>query len=302
MFKRVAFCLTAAAPTLAQQIQELRYRTDAPILQCKKAIGECGGDLEKAIEWLRAKGAADSVKKQGRETAFGTLAVAIPREGSAVSELERPAAIIELGAETDFAVRNAKFALFATDLAADLSAVIGDAEHAQRAPDELLDILSKRTADKKAQLIASLGENITVKKVWSLPLPAAGLPPRYASSSTPNSFTVGKYVHNSTLEAPLVGNIVGIAGLWSYSAGGATVVSAEDADDFAQHLVSHLGDKSDVAAQTFLGSDQTVSQWCKQRVCRLRAGYVFKYGMEAPQLVEPKPVEAPKEHQQQRKP
>lgn len=282
-----------AAPTgaaAAKLIQELRYRTDAPILQCKKAVAECDGDMEKAIAWLRAKGAADSVKKEGRETAFGTLAACIPQSGSAVTPFQRPAAILELGAETDFAVRNEKFAAFASAAAVELGQIIGEAEHSGRTPEELLEMLLTRTTDAKKTLIAALGENVVVKKVWPLPMPEAGLAPRYASIEKPAAFTLGSYVHNSVATAPTVGNIIGIAGLWSYQ-GDSTAVSKGDADDFAQHLVSHLGDKGDVAAQTFLGSDQTVAQWCKQRVCRLRSGLVYKYGMEAAQVIVPKPIE-----------
>uniref|UniRef100_A0A7S1QFW8 Elongation factor Ts, mitochondrial n=1 Tax=Neobodo designis TaxID=312471 RepID=A0A7S1QFW8_NEODS len=291
--RSVARC--AAGSALAKQIQELRYKTDAPILQCKKALGECDGDIEKAIAWLRAKGAADSVKKEGRETAFGTLGVCVAKPGAATrSDLATPAAIIELGAETDFAVRNEKFAAFANELCGSMAEVIGQEEHAGRSDAELLEILQTRSTDAKKALIAALGENVVLKRVWAMPAPEAGLAPRYADDGVaqPTRFVLGSYVHNSSAAAPLVGNIIGLAGCWSYKADGA--LERADVDDFAQHLVSHLGDKSDVAGQAFLGSDQTVSKWCKERACRLRAGFVYKYGMEAPQLVVPKPIEAPK--------
>ena len=295
MFRRNA-CVLAASSGLAKQIQELRYKTDAPILQCKKALGECDGNIDKAIEWLRAKGAADSVKKEGRETAFGTLAACVAPAGAATrSEIACPAAILELGAETDFAVRNEKFTAFAMELSGSMSSIIGKAEHAGRSDEELLEILQKDTLEAKKALIATLGENIVLKKVGSMAAPEAGeVAPRYADEGVaqPTKFVLGKYVHNSTAAAPLVGNIIGLAGCWSYKADGA--LDNGDVDDFAQHLVSHLGDKSDIAGQSFLGSDQTVSKWCKERTCRLRAGFVFKYGMEAPQVVQPRPIEQPK--------
>jgi translation elongation factor EF-Ts len=291
MLRRATLRL-AAPPTTAKLIQELRYRTDAPILQCKQAIADCGGDMEKAIAWLRAKGAADSVKKHGREVAFGTLIACVPRSGSAIAATAQPAAIIEVNAETDFAVRGEKFAAFCGQVSQDLAAIIGDAQHASRSEEELLSILQTQTDDAKKALIASLGENVVLKRVWNITVPQPGLAPRYALVDQPAAFTVGKYVHNSSAACRDVGNIVGIAGLWSYKPD--AKVSQEDADDFAQHLVSHLGDNGDVAAQSFLGTDQTVSQWCKQRVCRLSSGVVHKYGMDAPQVVKPKPVEAPK--------
>jgi hypothetical protein len=274
---------------MAKAIQELRYRTDAPILQCKKALAECDGDMDKAIDWLRAKGAADSVKKEGRETAYGTLAACIPIAGTALTPMARPAAIVEFGAETDFAVRNEKFAAFCTHAANDFREVIGDATHAGRSDGELLEIFQKRNEDAKKTLIAALGENVILKKVWSMPQPEAGLPPRYAPEGVnqPTGVTLGRYVHNSATDSPLVGNIIGLASVWAYGAAG----PQGDADDFAQHLVSHLGDTGDVAQQSFLGSDQTVSQWCKQRTARLRSGFLYKYGMESPQIVVPKAVQ-----------
>ncbi len=92
----------------ASQVKELREKTGAGMLDCKKALTETGGDVEAAVDWLRKKGLAAAAKKSGRVAAEGLVAFAI--EGNA-------SAMIELNAETDFVARNEQFQSLAENTA-----------------------------------------------------------------------------------------------------------------------------------------------------------------------------------------
>lgn len=92
----------------ASQVKELREKTGAGMLDCKKALSESGGDIETAVDWLRKKGLSAAAKKSGRVAAEGLIAVAT--EGN-------KAAVIELNAETDFVARNDQFQALAENIA-----------------------------------------------------------------------------------------------------------------------------------------------------------------------------------------
>jgi elongation factor Ts len=96
-------------------VKELRDRTGAGMMDCKKAIGEADGDLEKAVKVLREKGIAKASKKEGRTTAEGAVAAYIhPGDKLGV--------MIEIACETDFVARTDKFKAFARDLAMHVAA------------------------------------------------------------------------------------------------------------------------------------------------------------------------------------
>lgn len=94
-----------------EKIKLLREKTGAGMVDCKKALDEANGDLEKAIEILRKKGIAKAAKRDDRETKEGMVKFA-------VSDDSKKAIIIEFGAETDFVVRNEQFQKFAEDVVA----------------------------------------------------------------------------------------------------------------------------------------------------------------------------------------
>ena len=94
----------------AAMVKELRQITDAPMMECKKALVEAEGDIEKAIDVLRVNGLAKAVKKAGRDTNEGTI-------GAYISEDSKVGALIEVSCETDFVATNAKFKGFVNDLA-----------------------------------------------------------------------------------------------------------------------------------------------------------------------------------------
>ena len=138
----------------AQAVKELRERTGAGMMDCKKALTETNGDMEKAVEVLREKGLAAAAKKAGRVAAEGIVKTFI-------SEDMKKGAMVEVNCETDFVADNAEFIEFAgkvAEMAAnnDVSTV-----------EELVAL--KYNDDKTVQevlteLIAKIGENMTVRR------------------------------------------------------------------------------------------------------------------------------------------
>src|SRR5215210_3464841 len=84
----------------AQMVKELRDKTGAGMMDCKAALGETGGDIEVAVDWLRKKGLAKAAKKAGRIAAEGLIGIALaPAKG----------VVVEVNSETDFVARNEQF-------------------------------------------------------------------------------------------------------------------------------------------------------------------------------------------------
>src|SRR5690606_19669091 len=100
----------------AGQVKELRERTGAGMMECKKALEEANGDIEAAIDLLRAKGAAKAAKRAERETREGTI-------GSYVHSNGRLGVLVEVQCETDFVSRNETFQQLARDLAMHIAAM-----------------------------------------------------------------------------------------------------------------------------------------------------------------------------------
>ena len=98
-----------------QMIKDLRERTQAGMSDCKKALQECGGDMEKAVEYLRKKGVAQAAKKATRIAAEGVVAGYM--HGSRIGVL------VEMNCETDFVSRNADFQAFAREVAMQVAAM-----------------------------------------------------------------------------------------------------------------------------------------------------------------------------------
>src|SRR5688500_3621248 len=95
----------------AALVKELRERTGMGIMECKKALGENGGDIEKAIAWLRERGLARSQAKSGRVAAEGAVYVM-------ASSNNKSAAMVEVNCETDFVARGDEFQAFVKELCA----------------------------------------------------------------------------------------------------------------------------------------------------------------------------------------
>ena len=103
------------AEVTATLIKDLRERTGAGMADCKKALTEVGGDMDKAIDYLRTKGLAKAAKKAGREATEGSVVSYIHGGG-------RIGVLVEVNCETDFVARNEDFVAFARDLALHVAA------------------------------------------------------------------------------------------------------------------------------------------------------------------------------------
>lgn len=141
----------------ASLVKELRERTGAGMMDCKKALGEVQGDLEQAVDWLRKKGLAAAAKKAGRVTAEGL--VGIDAQGTV-------GAILEVNAETDFVARNDKFQNFVTRAVKLASAYKGDlVDFANQAYG---DDTGRTVGEELAHLIAIVGENMNLRRMARL--------------------------------------------------------------------------------------------------------------------------------------
>lgn len=99
----------------AQMVKELRDTTGAPFIDCKKALEEVSGDLDKALDILKIKGVAKASKKVGRETPEGTVASYIHAGG-------KIGVMVEINCETDFVAKNEEFQAFAREVAMQIAA------------------------------------------------------------------------------------------------------------------------------------------------------------------------------------
>jgi elongation factor Ts len=169
------------AEITAALVKELREKSGVGMMDCKKALQETGGDIEEAIDWLRAKGLSKAAKKADRVAAEGLVALALRDEGSGMV-----GAAIELNAETDFVARNDLFQKAARDVAKTALDVDGDVHeliHTTMADGQTL-------ADMITQLIATIGENMLVRR---------------AKRFVVSEGAIAAYVHNAT--APDLGRI-----------------------------------------------------------------------------------------------
>ncbi|HEY5604489.1 MAG TPA: translation elongation factor Ts [Gammaproteobacteria bacterium] len=158
----------------AALVKELRERTQAGMMECKKALVETNGDLEAAVEYMRKAGLAKADKKAGRTAAEGAIISRTSADGKA-------AVIVEINCETDFVTKSDDFQKFAKDVA-DLAL--------KHLPDDIDGLLAikmasgETVADATKALIAKIGENINVR--------------RYVKAVT-ESGIIGTYLHGSRI-------------------------------------------------------------------------------------------------------
>ncbi|HEY5657627.1 MAG TPA: translation elongation factor Ts [Myxococcota bacterium] len=163
----------------AKAVKLLRDKTGAGMMDCKRALNEAGGEVEKAIEVLRERGLAKAGKREGRTTSEGLISIAL--EG-------QRGGMVEVGCETDFVARTDDFAGLGSALA---RAVVEDAsiDSVQALLDASID--SEKVSEKITAAIAKLGENVVVKRVARLQVGQQGI--------------VGGYVHAGGKLGVLVG-------------------------------------------------------------------------------------------------
>lgn len=145
------------AEITAGMVKELRERTDAPMMDCKKALTEADGDMTRAEEILRVRFGNKASKAAGRVAAEGTVGVSIAADG-------KTGAMIEVNSETDFCAKNEDFLKFVGDLAGIVAA-------SNAADIEAVGALPMRGAtveETRAQLVGKIGENITPRRFVKL--------------------------------------------------------------------------------------------------------------------------------------
>jgi elongation factor Ts len=165
------------AEVTAATVKELRERTGAGMMDCKKALAETGGDMEAAIDWLRAKGLAAAAKKAGRQAAEGLVGVAV--EGT-------KGAVVEVNSETDFVAKNETFQEFVRNVAQLALQSGGDVDALGSAAYPG----GGTVAEKLTANIATIGENQSLRRAQLLEV---------------GQGVVVSYVHNAA--APNLGKI-----------------------------------------------------------------------------------------------
>ncbi|CZF85085.1 Elongation factor Ts [Grimontia celer] len=129
----------------AALVKELRDRTGAGMMECKKALVETNGDIELAIENMRKSGAAKAAKKAGNVAAEGAIII---KEANGVS------ALVEVNCQTDFVAKDGNFTAFANAVADEAAATKATAEE-----------LQAKFEDDRVALVAKIGENISIRRV-----------------------------------------------------------------------------------------------------------------------------------------
>ncbi|HVB15437.1 MAG TPA: translation elongation factor Ts [Stellaceae bacterium] len=158
------------AEVTAALVKELRDKTGAGMMDCKRALGDTGGDVEAAVDWLRKKGLAAAAKRAGRVAAEGLVGVAT--RGAA-------GAVVEVNSETDFVARNELFQAFVRTTAGLAVGVTGDVEALKAAP---YPGTGRTVEGELTELVARIGENLVLRRSARLAVEHG---------------VVASYVHNS---------------------------------------------------------------------------------------------------------
>ena len=160
----------------ASQVKELRDMTGVAMMECKKALVECDGDLEKALDLLRSNSALKAEKKAARVAADGVLKIFVGSEY---------ATLIEINSETDFAIKDANFINFTNDVSDYI---------AENKVSNVSELNESEIEEKRKALVQTIGENIQLRRVETIDFN--------------NDMQVGSYLHSDTK----LGAIVSING------------------------------------------------------------------------------------------
>ena len=195
----------------ASMVKELRDKTGAGMMDCKTALNETGGDMEAAIDWLRAKGISKADKKAGRTAAEGLIGAA----ADATS-----AVLVEVNSETDFVARNDAFQDLVRSVADAALATDGSFDAAAAAT---VSSTGKSVADTIKDAVATIGENMTFRRSAKLSV---------------GSGVVGAYMHNAVADnLGKIGVLVAIE----------TAGDADKARAFARQVAMHVAATSPLA-------------------------------------------------------
>jgi len=140
---------------MLDKVKELREKTNAGMMDCKKALSETDGDLEKAIEVLRKKGVSLASKKSSRATKEGTI-------GSYIHMNGKIGVLLEINCETDFVARNEEFQALVKDLTMQIAAANPSYLNKEDVPEDILnkeaDIIKEQNKDKPEQALEKIVE------------------------------------------------------------------------------------------------------------------------------------------------
>jgi elongation factor Ts len=166
------------AEITASMVKDLREKTGVGMMDCKAALAATNGDMDAAVDWLRAKGLAKAAKKSTRVAAEGLVGVAVDGLTGAA---------VEVNSETDFVARNEKFQEMVAEITKLALRAGGDSEKLKtmKFPGSV-----HAVAEYVAEMVATIGENMTVRRTASL---------------TVSDGVIGSYVHNQA--APGMGKI-----------------------------------------------------------------------------------------------
>ncbi len=199
------------ADITAGMVKSLRETTGVGMMDCKAALAATNGDMEAAVDWLRAKGLAKAAKKSTRVAAEGLV-------GIAISGLT--GAAVEVNSETDFVARNEKFQAMVADVAKLALTANGDTEKLKTMhfPGS-----QHAVAEYVAEMIATIGENMTVRRTASLSV---------------SDGVIGSYIHNQA--APGMGKIGVLVAIESKG-------SKEELASFGRLLSMHIAATNPIA-------------------------------------------------------
>ena len=195
----------------AGMVKSLREKTGVGMMDCKAALGATNGNMEEAVDWLRAKGLAKAAKKSTRVAAEGLVGLAVKG---------MTGALVEVNSETDFVARNEKFQAMVAEISKLALVANGSTE--------ALKVMhfpgSKHAvAEYVAEMVATIGENMTVRRTAAL---------------TVTDGAIGSYVHNQI--APGMGKIGVIVALESWG-------TKEELTGFGRMLAMHIAATNPVA-------------------------------------------------------
>jgi elongation factor Ts len=202
------------ATITASMVKELREKTGAGMMDCKTALNENDGDMEAAVDWLRAKGLSKAAKKAGRVAAEGLIGLA----GN-----DKEAALVEVNSETDFVARNPTFQEMVGEIANAALKAKGDLDTLAAAP---YGKTKASVADTLKEMIGSIGENMTLRRTAHL---------------AADKGVVASYIHNQA--SPGLGKIGVIVAV--ESAGDAEALKA-----FGKQVAMHIAAANPQAVDT----------------------------------------------------
>jgi elongation factor Ts len=192
-------------------IKELREKSGAGMMDCKKALTEAAGDIEAAVDWLRTKGLAKAAKKSGRIAAEGLVGMHVAGNMGVV---------VELNSETDFVARNEEFQKMVTNITETALSADGDLDRLLEATYPGSD---KTVADFVREMVGTIGENMNVRRTSALEV---------------KDGVVASYMHNAT--APGLGKIAVLVGLESKG-------DAEKLTEFGRKVAMHIAASTPLA-------------------------------------------------------